>query len=67
MNIEKINQELNVFFVKYGGIVKLLLYFVIFIWLSALIFYFIDVHITFKEIAENPIQYCTNKIIPAIG
>lgn len=63
MNIDKINQELQNIFIKYGGIIKFACYLLIFILAIGLIFYFIDIHMTFVEIASDPTGYCMDKMI----
>ena len=56
--IEKLNIRLWEFCRTYDGIIKFGFILLLVLVCVGLIIYFIDIHITFKEIAQHPQEWC---------
>jgi len=56
--IEKLNIKLREFCRKYDGIIKATFILLLILVCVGLIIYFLDVHMTFKDIAQNPQEWC---------
>ena len=58
IDLNKLNEQLLGFFKKYRGITNAILFILIGLTCLGLINYFIEIHFTFKEIAQNSAEWC---------
>jgi hypothetical protein len=56
--IEKLNLKLREFCRKYEGLIKVGFILLLVLVCVGLTIYFIDIHMTFKEIAQHPQEWC---------
>jgi hypothetical protein len=60
IDLNRLNEQLLGFFQKYKGITNAILFILIALTCIGLIMYFFDIHWAFKEIAQNPAEWCWN-------